>query len=76
MDVDEVPQVSLHAYFISGRFLTLESSLSVAGGQKDLRMLPLKESGTTRLRQWVKLRSGAPSQAGVGPILRSRAQMN
>jgi hypothetical protein len=51
MDVDEAPQVRFHACFISGRFLTLERSLSAVGGQKVLRMLPLKESGTTCLRQ-------------------------
>jgi hypothetical protein len=51
MDVDEAPQVRFHACFISGQFLMLERSLSAAGGQKVLRMLLLKESGTTHLRQ-------------------------
>jgi hypothetical protein len=51
MDVDEAPQVRFHACFISGRFLMLERSLSTTGGQKVLRMLPLKESGMTCLQQ-------------------------
>ena len=47
----------------------------MGGRQRVQRELPLKESGRTHLRQWAEVRSGAPSQAGVGPILRSRAQM-
>ena len=75
MDVDEVPIVSAHVCFISARFLRFEKSVEVAGGQRVLRQLPEKESERTRLRQWAELRSAEPSQAGVGRILRSRAQI-
>ena len=51
MDVDEVPQVSFCACFISGRILTFKRSLSAAGGQRVPRMLLLKGSRRTRLQQ-------------------------